>query len=79
MKYLCLIALLVLTACGGSTSYSEPPATTPPVVTPPVSMVDAFFTAVMAMIGDSSDTKEPVAIDAVAVTTPEATEPEPVK
>ncbi len=76
MKYLCLIALVALSACGGS---SSPPATTPPIVTPPVTMADAFFSAVSAFLGDSSDSKEPVAVDSVAVTTPDNTEPEAVK
>ncbi|WP_202423425.1 hypothetical protein [Duganella margarita] len=69
-------ALLVLSACGGSSSHYEsptPPVTTPP---PPVSMVDAFFTAVLAIIGDGSETTtEPQAIDSIVATAPEDTEP----
>lgn len=69
-------ALLVLSACGGSSSHYESP--TPPVTTPtpPVSMVDAFFTAVLAIIGDGSETTtEPQAIDSIVATAPEDTEP----
>lgn len=68
--------LLVLSACGGdSNSYHDttPPVTTPP---PPVSMVDAFYTAVLALIGDGSETTtEPTAIESVVATAPEDTEP----
>ncbi|NYE62596.1 hypothetical protein FHW58_003815 [Duganella sp. 1224] len=74
-----LSALLVLSACGGSSSHYEspPPTTTPP---PPVSMVDKFVTAVLAVIGDGSETTtEPQSIDSVAVTTPEDSEPVAVK
>lgn len=72
MKYLGLIALLVLSACGGSTSYEE----TPPPPPPPVVMLDAFYTAVMAFIGDGSESSaEPVATDTVVATAPEDTEP----
>jgi hypothetical protein len=78
VKFLCLAALVALSACGGS-DHGGPPATTPPVVTPPATMVDAFYAAVLALLGDSSDSKEPVAIDPVAVTTPDNTEPEAVK
>ncbi|MYN27793.1 hypothetical protein GTP69_15360 [Duganella sp. CY42W] len=70
-----LSALLALSACGGSSSHYEAP--TPPVTTPPpVSMVDAFFTAVLAIIGDGSETTtEPQAIDSIVATAPEDTEP----
>jgi hypothetical protein len=79
MKYLCLIALVALTACGGSSNHT-PAVTMPPEVTPPpMTLVDAFVTAVLALIGDSSDTKEPVSIDAIAVTAPEDSEPVAVK
>jgi hypothetical protein len=68
MKYLSLIALLVLSACGGSTHYEDH--------TPPVVMLDAFYTAVLALIGDGAETTtEPVAIDTIAATAPEDTEP----
>jgi len=75
MKYLGLIALLVLSACGGSTHYEDhtPVTTTPP---PPVVTLDAFYTAVLAIIGDGSETStEPMAIDSVVATAPEDTEP----
>jgi hypothetical protein len=83
MKYASLVlglsALLALSACGGSSHHYEdtPPTTTPP---PPVSMVDKFFTAVLAIIGDGSETTtEPQAIDSLAVTLPEDTEPVALK
>ncbi len=82
LKYLSLICVLVLSACGGSDNVNStpPPTTTPPVVTPPVSMVDSFFAAVMSLIGDGGETTtEPVATDPVAVTTPDDTEPATVK
>jgi hypothetical protein len=84
LKYLSVICVLVLSACGGSDNVSAPPpATTPPTTTPvppPVSMVDRFFAAVMSIIGDGSETTaEPQAVDSVAVTTPDDTEPAAVK
>lgn len=76
MKYLGLIALLVLSACGGSTSYEDHTPVTPPPPPPPVVMLDAFYTAVMAFIGDGSESSaEPVATDTVVATAPEDTEP----
>ncbi|MRX09182.1 hypothetical protein GJ697_15170 [Pseudoduganella sp. FT25W] len=76
-----LSALLVLSACGGSSSHDEGPSTpTMPPVTPPVSMVDKFYSAVLAIIGDGGETTtEPQAIDSIAATTPEDTEPVALK
>lgn len=73
-----LSAVLALSACGGSShDYSPPPITTP---TPPVSMVDAFVTAVLAIIGDGSETAtEPQTTDSLVATTPEDTEPAALK
>jgi hypothetical protein len=72
-----LCALLVLGGCGGSSHHDEAPPTT---TTPPVSMTDKFVTAVLALIGDGAETtSEPQAIDSVAVTTPEDSEPAAVK
>lgn len=83
LKYLGLVCVLALSACGGSNDHiaTTPPPTTPPVVTPPpVSMVDSFFAAVMSLIGDGSETTtEPTATDPVAVTMPDDTEPAAVK
>jgi hypothetical protein len=69
--------LLALSACGGSGHHDDtPPVVTQPPPPPPVSMVDAFYTAVLALIGDGAETTtEPVAIESIAATTPEDTEP----
>jgi len=74
MKYLGLTALLVLSACGGSTHYEDH---TPSVPTqPPVAMLDAFYSAVLAIVGDGGEsTAEPQAIDSIAATAPEDAEP----
>ena len=75
MKYLGLIALLVLSACGGSTHYEDHTPVTPPPP-PPVVTLDAFYTAVLAIIGDGSETStEPVATDSIVATAPDDTEP----
>lgn len=81
LKYLGLICVLALSACGGGSDHiASTPPPTPPVVTPPVSMLDSFFAAVMSLIGDGSETTtEPTATDPVAVTTPDDTEPATVK
>ena len=69
-----LSALLVLSACGGSHHHDD--SSGPPTTTPPVSMIDAFFSAVLALIGDGSETAtEPQATDTVVATAPEDTEP----
>lgn len=69
-------AALLLGACGHNDHDDNSMApgssqTTPP----PVSTVDAFIAYVQSVVASMSDTAEPVAIDAVAVTTPENTEP----
>lgn len=74
MRYLGILMLLALSACGSSHHDDAP--TTPPPVTPPVSMVDSFVTAVLAFIGDGNETTtEPQATDTVVATAPEDTEP----
>lgn len=81
MKNLALTAALALalSACGGSSHTESSPPQPPTSPAPPVSMVDAFFAAVRSLIASSPDDTEPVAIDAVAVTIPENSEPEPVQ
>jgi len=65
----------VLSACGGSTHYEDHTPVTPPP-SPPVVTLDTFYTAVLAIIGDGSETStEPMAIDSVVATAPEDTEP----
>jgi hypothetical protein len=83
MKRILILAaaatMLALAGCGGSNHHDTPTTPTPPT-TPPVSMVDAFFTAVMNIIGDGKETTtEPVATASIAATTPEDTEPAAVK
>ncbi|MFS2005635.1 hypothetical protein ACEN9F_18570 [Duganella sp. CT11-25] len=74
-----LAATLTLAGCGGSSHYDAPTTPTTPT-TPPISMTDAFFTAVMGIIGDGSETTtEPVAVDSIAATAPEDTEPATLK
>lgn len=79
MKYARLTAasclLLALTACGSDNHHDNTPETPPPT-TPPVSMVDKFYSAVLALIGDGNETTtEPQATDAVVATAPDDTEP----
>jgi ABC-type glycerol-3-phosphate transport system substrate-binding protein len=71
-----LAAALTLAGCGGSHHHDDTPAPPTTPTTPPVSMVDAFFTAVMGIIGDGKETAtEPVATDAIVATKPDDTEP----
>lgn len=69
------VAAVILTACGGSGGNSgnvmaggPSPADNPPVA-------DAFYSLVAGQVSTTSEDKEPVAIDAFAVTSPEASEP----
>ena len=84
MKKLSLIcAALLLSACGGGSSYNDyptpapptPPVVTPPVVTPPVAMNDAFFAYVRNLGASAPDDAEPASVDAAVTTSPEDTEP----
>jgi hypothetical protein len=79
MTLAALATALVLGGCGGGSHHDSTP-TTPTTPPPPVSMIDAFFTAVMGIIGDGKETTtEPVATDGIAATAPEDTEPVAVK
>lgn len=71
---LTLTTALALSACGGdSTSYVDH---TPPAPPPPVVVLDSFYTAVLALIGDGTETTtDPVATDTIVATAPEDTEP----
>jgi len=73
-------ALLTVAGCGGGSHHgidNHGPGTP---TTPPVGMVDSFYNAVLALIGDGSETTtEPVATDTVAATMPDDTEPAAVK
>src|SRR5471032_884165 len=79
MKKLSLIAplavALALSACsgGGDTKVAAAPPSTP--TGPAGPGVDAFVTYVLALIGVSDETSEPIAIDTVVATAPENTEP----
>ena len=76
---LLLSAALLLVACGGSND-RDPVSTTPPPggTTPPPVATDTFFQTVLARVAALLDNDEPIAVDAIPVTAPETTEPEPV-
>jgi hypothetical protein len=65
-----LLAITVLGGCGGGSDDGNGgnQASTP-------GASDAFFTKVLALISSSPDNTEPVAIDDIAVTTPNDIEP----
>lgn len=75
-----LAAALLLSACGSDNDDrhdpAPPPAPAPGPTPAPAPAVDAFFAFVLARVSSLLDTDEPVAIDAVTVTTPDNTEPE---
>ncbi|MET0323210.1 MAG: hypothetical protein ABW069_21005 [Duganella sp.] len=73
-------ALLALAGCGGNShSISNTGGPETPTA-PPVSMADAFYNAVLALIGDGAETTtEPVATDAIVATAPDDSEPVAVK
>lgn len=74
-----LVALtLALSACGGGGGSGTPTPIDPPAPTPPTAMIDAFITSVLAIVGATSDTSEPVSLDAYAVTAPDDTAPTPI-
>ena len=76
-------ALLALAGCGSSDDHAisnNGGGNGGGGTTPPVSMVDAFYAAVLALIGDGAETTtEPVATDIMVATAPEDTEPVAVK
>jgi hypothetical protein len=87
LEIISVVALAAcLSACGGSNDNSSLSGNTPPAPptppTPPsgpvVAMLDAFGSYVLSLIGTTSETTQPVSIDAVPVTTPDNTQPAPV-
>jgi hypothetical protein len=77
-----LVAAIVLAGCGGNDDYqvsnTPPPAPVPTPTPTPTPVVDAFYAAVLAMIGTSPEDTEPGSIDAIVATSPEDTEPQPL-
>jgi len=74
-KVMAISALaLSLAACGGSGSDNGSSSSSGSGA-PPVAMADAFFAMVSAIVGTSSESTEPVAVDGTAATTPENSEP----
>lgn len=72
----------VLAGCGGSdggvssaTAANAQPASNTPQQ---ASGADAFISRVLAIIGNTSDTAEPIGIESITVTTPEDAQPVPV-
>ncbi len=70
---LALVGLvLALSACGGSSSYRNDVV----VKEPEPKMIDAFTKFVMNLLVSSPDNQESVAVNDVALTSPDNTEPE---
>lgn len=69
-----LLLTLALSACGGGDTGVDNNGGQ----TANAGASDAFFQRVLALIGTSSDTAPPDAIDSIAVTTPETIEPAPL-
>ena len=69
-----LLLALALGACGGSDNSDNGGGT--PAVSAGAS--DSFFAQVRALIANSPDNTEPVAVDTVVVTAPENIEPAPL-
>ena len=79
-KYLSLIPIAVLstlTACGSSGNDAGGTATTD-AQEKAAPQAGRFISEVSAMVGASSDTAEPAAVDASPATKPEDSEPSPV-
>ncbi len=70
-----LAALLgagLLTGCGGSGNSGMPLVSAP---APAPVMADAFYSLVLGQVSTTSEDREPVAVEAFALTSPEDTEP----
>jgi hypothetical protein len=72
----CALALtLLLAGCGSGGGGGDSGSVTTPPAPPPVTMLDAFYSAVLAITATSPEDKEPAEIDSVAVTAPDNTDP----
>lgn len=72
----CALSLaLLLAGCGSSGGDSGSVVTPPAPPVPPVTMLDAFYSAVLAIVSTSPEDKEAAEIDSIAVTAPDNTEP----
>ncbi|QNA90273.1 hypothetical protein G4G28_20410 [Massilia sp. Dwa41.01b] len=69
---------LSLSGCGGSNHTVTLPVPPPTGTVPPPATGDSFFATVYAKAIQLLDNDEPVAIDQIAETRPDNTEPEPV-
>jgi len=72
-----LLGAASLVACG-SGDYIPPPAPAPAPTPTPAPVVDAFYTAVSALVANSPEDTEAGAIEATVATAPEDTEPQPL-
>ena len=76
MRYLKVSAILLATVvagCGGGGGDGGTPPVSAPA--PAIVMADAFYSLVVGQVSTTSEDKEPVAIEAFALTAPEDSEP----
>jgi predicted small lipoprotein YifL len=69
-------SILALSACGGGGGSYDSGTTPPPSSSTPGA--DGFFNEVMRILGMTSESSEPEAVESVTVTSPEDAEPAPV-
>lgn len=72
-----LLATVALSACGGDSGGGSADGNGGNQASAP-GAADAFFTRVLALIGNSPDNAEPVAVSEIAATTPDDIEPAPL-
>lgn len=76
-----VLAMLVgagVSACGGDDHNDDNGSGTTPPAPAPGPVADAFYATVVSVVSASTETAEANLIEAVAVTAPENTEPEPL-